>query len=295
MAEGRGPGGRGKRAGGGKGGPKRRRGAGGAGGGQGGGGQGGGGQGGGGQGGGLGGARQLRERVRTARGRRPSSTRWLERQLNDPYVAEAKARGYRSRAAFKLLQLDEKLGLLKGAKRIVDLGAAPGGWTQVALQELGPEARVVAVDYLEMAPMAGATVLQLDFLDEDAPARIKAALDGSADLVLSDMAAPTTGHAATDHLRVIALAETALDFALEVLAPGGAFVAKVFQGGSERDLLETLKRNFERVRHVKPPASRAESSELYVVAQGFRGRPEEEAEDETETAGDESAGASGPR
>lgn len=230
----------------------------------------------GGAGGGLGGARQLRERVRSARGRRPSSTRWLERQLNDPYVAEARARGYRSRAAFKLLQLDEKVGLLKGARRIVDLGAAPGGWTQVALQQLGPQARVVAVDYLEMSPMAGATFLQLDFLDDDAPEKISAALDGPADLVLSDMAAPSTGHAKTDHIRVVALAETALAFAVEVLAPGGAFVAKVFQGGSERDLLETLKRNFETVRHVKPPASRAESSELYVVAQGFRGLADDE-------------------
>lgn len=225
----------------------------------------------GGAGGSLGGARQLRERVRSARGRRPSSTRWLERQLNDPYVAEARARGYRSRAAFKLLQLDEKVGLLKGARRILDLGAAPGGWTQVALQQLGPQARVVAVDYLEMSPIAGATFLQLDFLDDDAPEKIAAALDGPADLVLSDMAAPSTGHAKTDHIRVVALAETALAFAVEILAPGGAFVAKVFQGGSERDLLESLKRNFETVRHVKPPASRAESSELYVVAQGFRG------------------------
>jgi 23S rRNA (uridine2552-2'-O)-methyltransferase len=231
------------------------------------------GKGGAGSGGKLGGARQLREKVRTARGRRPSSTRWLERQLNDPYVAEAKARGYRSRAAFKLLQLDEKTGLLKGARRVVDLGAAPGGWTQVALQELGPQARVVAIDYLEMTPIAGAEVLQLDFLDDTAPDRLKAALDGPADLVLSDMAAPTTGHAKTDHLRVMALAEAALDFALDVLAPGGAFVAKVFQGGSERDLLERLKASFRTVKHVKPPASRAESSELYVVAQDFRGRP----------------------
>lgn len=222
----------------------------------------------------LGGARQLRERVRTARGRRASSTRWLERQLNDPYVAEAKARGFRSRAAFKLLQLDEKTALLKGARRIVDLGAAPGGWTQVALQKAVPGARVVAIDYLEMAPLAGAEILQLDFLDETAPERLKAALDGPADLVLSDMAAPTTGHAKTDHLRVMALAEAALDFALEVLSPGGGFVAKVFQGGSERELLQRLKRNFRSVRHVKPPASRAESSELYVVAQDFHGRPE---------------------
>ncbi len=224
----------------------------------------------------LGGARQLRERVRTARGRRASSTRWLERQLNDPYVAEAKARGYRSRAAFKLLQLDEKAGLLKGARRIVDLGAAPGGWTQVALQKAGPGAKVVAIDYLETAPLPGAEILQLDFLEEAAPERLKAALDGPADLVLSDMAAPTTGHAQTDHLRVMALAEAALDFALEVLAPGGGFVAKVFQGGSERELLHRLKRNFRSVRHIKPPASRAESSELYVVAQDFHGRQESE-------------------
>ena len=211
------------------------------------------------------------KRVRTARGRRTSSTQWLQRQLNDPYVAEAKKRGYRSRAAFKLLQLHERYDLLKPGGRVVDLGAAPGGWTQVALDAVGPAGRVVAVDILEMAPMGAATVLQLDFLDEAAPEAIRAALNGPADLVLSDMAAPTVGHPSTDHLRILALAEAAHLFAAEVLAPGGAFVCKLFQGGAEKELLEPLKQHFAKVRHAKPAASRADSSELYIVAQGFRG------------------------
>jgi 23S rRNA (uridine2552-2'-O)-methyltransferase len=210
------------------------------------------------------------ERVKTARGRPVSSTRWLERQLRDPYVAEAKRRGYRSRAAFKLIQLDERFGLLAPGRRVVDLGAAPGGWTQVAAEKVGARGRVVAIDYLEMAPVEGATVLRLDFLAEEAPALIKAALAGPADLVLSDMAAPATGHPATDHLRIMALAEVAYDFAAEVLAPGGAFVCKVYQGGAERTLLDRLKQDFAKVRHAKPPASRAESAETYVVATGFR-------------------------
>lgn len=210
-------------------------------------------------------------RVRTARGRRTSSTQWLQRQLNDPYVAEAKKRGFRSRAAFKLLQLHERFDLLGPGARVVDLGAAPGGWTQVALEAVGPAGRVVAVDISEMAPLGAATVLKLDFLDDAAPETIRAALDGPADLVLSDMAAPTVGHPSTDHLRILALAEAAHLFAAEVLAPGGAFVCKLFQGGAERELLDPLKRQFAKVRHAKPAASRADSSELYIVAQGFRG------------------------
>ncbi len=220
--------------------------------------------------GGRGGGRQLSVRVRTAAKRSASSTRWLERQLNDPWVAEAKRQGLRSRAAFKLIQLDEKVGLLRRGARVVDLGCAPGGWTQVAVDRVGPEGRVVGIDYLGMDPVPGATVLQLDFLDPSAPGRLREALGGQADLVLSDMAAPTTGHPPTDHLRIVALAEAALDFALEVLAPGGAFVAKLFQGGAERGLLEPMKRRFEKVRHVKPPASRPDSAETYVVATGFR-------------------------
>ncbi|KGM34644.1 RlmE family RNA methyltransferase [Inquilinus limosus] len=218
------------------------------------------------------GSRGLTVRVKTAKQRTPSSTRWLERQLNDPYVAEARRLGYRSRAAFKLLQLDDKLGLLRRGMRVVDLGCAPGGWVQVALERVGPQGKVVGIDYLGMDPVPGATILELDFLDPTAPARLKEALAGPADLVLSDMAAPTVGHPATDHLRIMALAETAADFALDVLVPGGAFVAKLFQGGAEKDLLDILKRNFAKVRHVKPAASRQDSSEVYVVATEFKGR-----------------------
>ncbi|OWJ68253.1 RlmE family RNA methyltransferase [Inquilinus limosus] len=218
------------------------------------------------------GSRGLTVRVKTAKQRTPSSTRWLERQLNDPYVAEAKRLGYRSRAAFKLVQLDDKLGLLRRGMRVVDLGCAPGGWVQVALERVGPQGKVVGIDYLGMDPVPGATILELDFLDPTAPDRLKAALAGPADLVLSDMAAPTVGHPATDHLRIMALAETAADFALDVLVPGGAFVAKLFQGGAEKDLLDILKRNFAKVRHVKPAASRQDSSEVYVVATEFKGR-----------------------
>ncbi len=214
--------------------------------------------------------RQLHTRVKTAKGRKLSSKLWLERQLNDPYVAEAKARGYRSRAAFKLLQIDEKHGILPKQGRVVDLGAAPGGWTQVALERCGPQGQVVAVDIQEMEPLEGAVVLKLDFLDEGADDAVKAALGGAADLVMSDMAAPATGHAKTDHLRIMMLAETALHFALQVLAPGGAFLAKVLQGGSEKSLLDDLRRHFAQVRHVKPEASRKDSAELYVLATGFR-------------------------
>jgi 23S rRNA (uridine2552-2'-O)-methyltransferase len=215
----------------------------------------------------------LAVRVKTAKSRDLASTLWLERQLNDPYVAEAKKLGYRSRAAFKLAQLDDKCRLLKPGMRVVDLGAAPGGWTQIAIERtkaLTSNARIVALDILPMDPLPPATVLHLDFLKDNAPAILKQALEGEADLVLSDMAAPTTGHRETDHIRIIALAEVAYEFAAEVLAPGGAFIAKVFQGGSEKDLLTRLKKDFATVRHVKPPASRAGSAEVYVVAQGFR-------------------------
>lgn len=215
--------------------------------------------------------RSLSTRVRSATGRSESSRRWLERQLNDPYVRAAKEQGWRGRAAFKLIELDEKYHLLRPGGRVVDLGAAPGGWTQVALRKVGPRGHVVAFDILPMDPIPGAVILQGDFQEEDAPARVQAALDGRADLVMSDMAPNTTGHAATDHLRIMALAELALDFALGVLAPGGAFLAKVFQGGSEKVFLDTLKRHFAAVRHAKPPASRKDSAELYVVATGFKG------------------------
>jgi 23S rRNA (uridine2552-2'-O)-methyltransferase len=220
----------------------------------------------------FGGRRDKATKVRTAKGRSTSSQRWLARQLNDPYVAEAKRQGFRSRAAFKLADLDRRFRLLKKGARVLDLGAAPGGWTQVAVERAG-EGRVVAVDVLEMDPVPGAAILTLDVLDSAAPEKIRAALGGKADLVLSDMAAPTTGHAATDHIRTVGLAEAALAFAIEVLAPGGAFVCKVFQGGAEASMLATLKSRFAQVRHAKPPASRKESPETYLVAQGFRDAP----------------------
>jgi 23S rRNA (uridine2552-2'-O)-methyltransferase len=210
-------------------------------------------------------------RVKTAAKRSVSSARWLERQLNDPYVAEAQKRGLRSRAAFKLIELDDKYRLLRKGARVLDLGAAPGGWSQVAAERVGPQGRVLAVDILEMDPLPGVQVMRQDFMAEDAPEKIRAALNGPADLVLSDMAAPTIGHSRTDHLRIMALAEAAYEFASEVLAPGGAFLCKLFQGGATKDLLDLLKRDFEQVRHVKPPASRADSAEIYVVATGFRG------------------------
>jgi 23S rRNA (uridine2552-2'-O)-methyltransferase len=217
--------------------------------------------------------RGLYERVRTARGRSTGSQRWLARQLNDPYVKAAQQAGWRSRAAFKLIELDERFGLLKPGLRVVDLGAAPGGWTQVAARAIGPRGRLVALDVLAMEPVAGATVLQGDFSEATAEAAVREALGGPADLVLSDMAPNTTGHGATDNLRITALAELALDFAEAVLAPGGGFVAKLLQGGAERTLLARLKAGFAEVRHVKPPASRAESRELFVVAKGFRAAP----------------------
>ncbi len=217
------------------------------------------------------GHRELAVNVKTGRYRKHSSTLWLHRQLNDPYVARAKAEGYRSRAAYKLIELNEKFDFLRPAARIVDLGCAPGGWLQVAVQRGAAE--VVGIDYLAMDAVAGADFLQLDFLDAGAPSRLKERLGGPAEVVLSDMASPTTGHKATDHLRIVALAEAALDFALDVTAPGGAFVCKVFAGGAEGDLLDRLKRNYGAVKHAKPKASRADSAEKYVVATGFRGAP----------------------
>lgn len=210
-------------------------------------------------------------RVKTARGRKLSSTRWLQRQLNDPYVQEAQRRGYRSRAAFKLRELDARFGLLRRGARILDLGAAPGGWSQAAAEAVGSEGRVVAVDIQAVEPLAGVTVLQGDVYDDDLPDRVKDALGGPADLVLSDMAAPATGHARTDHLRTMALLEAAYEIARGVLRPGGAFVGKVLQGGTEQALLAQLKRDFAKVAHAKPAASRKESAEMYLVAIGFRG------------------------
>ncbi len=206
--------------------------------------------------------------MRTARGRSAASQRWLARQLNDPYVQAAKQQGWRSRAAFKLIELDDRFKLIRRGARIVDLGAAPGGWSQVAVRR--GAARVVGLDLLAIEPIPGATLIEGDFNDADMPERLIALLGGDADLVLSDMAPNTTGHNATDHLRIMALAEMAAAFARQILAPGGGFVAKVFQGGSEREMLAALKRDFASVRHAKPPASRKQSSELYVVATGFR-------------------------
>ena len=213
-------------------------------------------------------------RVRTAKGRKVGSTKWLERQLNDPYVKRAKAEGYRSRAAYKLIELDERFGLLKGVSRVVDLGIAPGGWSQVVRQK-APRATVVGIDLLPTDPLDGVTILQMDFMDEAAPDRLKEALGGPADLVLSDMAANTVGHPQTDHLRTMALVEAGLLFATEILRPGGAYVAKVLAGGADNDLVAALKKAFTTVKHAKPPASRKGSSEWYVVAQGFKGRPDD--------------------
>ncbi len=210
------------------------------------------------------------KRIKTAKGRKVGSTRWLERQLNDPYVKRAKAEGYRSRAAYKLIELDERFHFLKGAERVIDLGVAPGGWSQVVRQK-APKAAVVGIDLLPTDPLDGVNILQMDFMDEAAPERLKDALGGPADLVLSDMAANTVGHPQTDHLRTMALVEAGLEFAGEVLRPGGAFVAKVLAGGADNHLVAELKRRFAAVKHAKPPASRKGSSEWYVVAQGFKG------------------------
>jgi 23S rRNA (uridine2552-2'-O)-methyltransferase len=216
----------------------------------------------------------LRVRVKTARKRTAQSTRWLERQLNDPYVRRAKADGYRSRAAYKLIELDERFAFLKGKKRVVDLGLAPGGWSQVVRRQV-PKAAVAGIDLLPVDPIDGVTILEMDFLDDAAPDKLMADLGGAPDLVLSDMAANTVGHPQTDALRTLALVETALAFAIDVLEPGGAFVAKVFAGGADSELVAEMKRNFTTVKHAKPPASRKGSVEWFVVAQGFKGRREE--------------------
>lgn len=217
------------------------------------------------------GSRGLHVRVKTAKKRTTSSTRWLARQLNDPYVAKAKAAGYRSRAAFKIEEMDTKYHLFKPGGRVVDLGCAPGGWSQVAVAKVGTKGKVVGCDLLEVTPIPGATLIVKDFLEDDAPEIMKSLLGGGADVVMSDMAANTTGHTPTDHLRIMHLCELAYDFACEVLAPGGAFVCKVLKGGTERELLRRMQQDFTTVKHAKPEASRKDSAESYVVALGFRG------------------------
>ena len=220
------------------------------------------------------GSRQVHTKVKTARGRSISSTRWLQRQLNDPYVAKAQHDGYRSRAAYKLLELDDKFKFFKAGKYVVDLGAAPGGWTQVAIQRVlaGEKkgGKVVAIDISPMDPITNAIVMQQDFLTEDAPQKLKDALGRKADIVLSDMAAPSCGHQQTDHIRIISLCEAAYEFAVEILVPGGVFVAKILRGGTEASLLTAIKQHFSVVKHVKPAASRADSTEMYIIATGFK-------------------------
>ena len=210
-------------------------------------------------------------RLKTPKGRTASQNRWLTRQLNDPYVKKAKAEGYRSRAAYKLMELDDKFGLVKGARRVIDLGVAPGGWTQV-VRKLSPQAAVVGIDLLPTEPIEGATLFEMDFMADAAPAALLDALGGAPDLVVSDMAANTVGHKQTDHLRTMGLVETAADFAITHSAKGGAFVAKVLAGGTDPKLLALLKQHYATVKHAKPPASRKDSSEWYVIAQGFKGR-----------------------
>jgi 23S rRNA (uridine2552-2'-O)-methyltransferase len=210
-------------------------------------------------------------RLKDQKSRKLSSRAWLERQLSDPYVARAKRDGLRSRAAYKLTEIDDKYKVFKSGSRVVDLGAAPGGWSEIATKRIGAKGRIIALDILDMKPITGVEFMHLDFLDNAAPDRLKELLGGPADVVLSDMAANTTGHRQTDHLRIMALAEAAAQFAREVLAPGGAFLCKVLQGGTEANLLAELKRDFESVKHVKPPASRTDSAELYLLARGFRG------------------------
>ena len=221
--------------------------------------------------GGAGRGRDLAVRVRSGKGRTLSSKLWLERQLNDPYVARARREGFRSRAAYKLIEIDDKHRFLKSGARVVDLGAAPGGWSQVAAQRVGEKGKVVGIDLLEMDAIPGVALAQVDFLDPRAPDMLKEMLGGPADVVLSDMAANATGHRKTDHLKIVALVESAAEFAREVLAPGGTFLAKVIQGGTEGELLAALRRDFASVKHIKPAASRADSAELYVLAGGFRG------------------------
>ena len=231
------------------------------------------------------GPRALKTRIKKKRGLKNSSRRWLERHLNDPYVHRAKAEGFRSRAAFKLIEIDERHKLLKPGLRVIDLGAAPGGWSQVAARITGStdeNPTIVAIDYLDMDPVPGTVFLKKDFLDSDAPDMLMEALGGAPDLVLSDMAAPTTGHRRTDHIRTMHLCEVAADFAVSVLKPGGHFLAKTFQGGTENELLDMLKKSFASVHHVKPPASRDESVELYLLAKGFKGREARGEEEEPE-------------
>jgi 23S rRNA (uridine2552-2'-O)-methyltransferase len=214
--------------------------------------------------------RDTDKRLRTAKGRKASSVRWLERQLNDPYVKQAREDGYRSRAAYKLIELDEKFKLLNGAKRVVDLGIAPGGWSQV-VRKVCPKAAIVGIDLLPTEPLDGVIIFEMDFMADEAPAALEQALDGPPDLILSDMAANTVGHKQTDHLRTMGLVEAGAWFAVENLSPGGTFVAKVLAGGTDKELLDLLKKHFTTVKHAKPPASRKGSSEWYVVAQGFKG------------------------
>ena len=220
--------------------------------------------------------RELKQRVKTARGRKNSSTLWLQRQLNDPYVAAARRDGYRSRAAYKLIEIDDKHHILKPGMRVADLGAAPGGWTQIAVKRCGSAnnrgGEVIGIDLLPVEPVAGASLIEMDFMADEAPDELKRLMGGPADVVLSDMAASATGHKPTDHLRIMHLCELALDFAMEVLKPGGGFLAKVLQGGAEKDLMTMLRTNFKVVRHVKPKASRSDSAEMYVLATGFKGR-----------------------
>ena len=226
---------------------------------------------------GASGGRALHVRVKKAGSIKESSRRWLERHLNDPYVHRSKAEGYRSRAAYKLLEIDERYKILKPGLKVIDLGAAPGGWCQVAAQICGPDndrPSVVGIDYLEMDHLPGVALLHMNFLDDDAPDKLIELLGAAPDIVLSDMAAPTTGHRQTDHIRTMHLCEVAADFAVKVLKPGGHFLSKTFQGGTENELLNLLKRNFKTVHHVKPPASRDESVELYILAKGFKGRAE---------------------
>jgi 23S rRNA (uridine2552-2'-O)-methyltransferase len=215
--------------------------------------------------------RRAAVRVKATHKRSESSRQWLQRHLNDPYVAASKEDGYRSRAAYKLIQMDEQFNFLSAGLRVVDLGAAPGGWSQVVAKKIGRKGKLVALDILPIEPIPGAEILQMDFLADDVPDKLKAALDGEADIVLSDLAPATTGHAKTDHIRIMAMAEMAMQFACEVLTPGGLFICKFFQGGGEKELLDQMKKNFAKVRHAKPAASRAASSESFIVAQGFRG------------------------
>lgn len=224
------------------------------------------------------GTRDITHKVKSAKGRRISSTNWLQRQLNDPYVLEAKKLGYRSRAAFKLIELDDKFRVLGPGKRIVDLGAAPGGWTQISVKRCGEKSNIVAIDINEMEGVTGAEFAQMDFLSDEAPERIKAMLDGPADVVLSDMAAPSCGHPATDHIRIMDLCESALMFAEEVLAPGGTFIAKALQGGADKELLLALRKSFKVVKHAKPKSSRQDSAEMYVIGLDFRGRQDDTTE-----------------